>query len=150
MCGANPNFMPFQEPKFYQTRAYLPEDIRIQVVELLNQTLATSIDLKSQIRQATWNMRGINFYQFYLLFNEMSEQMEEQIAIISERISALASTPLVSIRIAAQYSQLLEFPLNAATPKETLKALIQRVSLHGKYLRVNIEQVTELEDVVTA
>ena len=150
MDGFNSSSIPLQEPKFYKTRAEIPEDNRIQLVELLNQSLADTIDLKSQILQAIWHVRGINFYQFYLLFGEMSDQLEAQSKLLIERISALASTPLVTIRIVAQYSQLSEFSFHATTTEEVLEALAQRVSLHGKFLRLGIIQATDLGDAATA
>ena len=146
----NSSAVPFQEPKFYGTRADIPDDIRIQVVELLNQTLANTIDLKSQILQAIWHVRGIHFYPFYLLFSQISEQLDEQISLLLERISALASTPLVTVRSAAQYSQLPEFQFNAATTEEVLQALAQCVSLYGKLVRLGIIQTTDLGDAATA
>ncbi|MEM9219512.1 MAG: DNA starvation/stationary phase protection protein Dps [Cyanobacteria bacterium P01_F01_bin.150] len=149
MHGANVNF-PFQEPRFYPTQCDIPEDIRIQIVEWLNQTLATSIDLNSQIQQATWTLRGIHFYPFYLLFNEMLIQNGYFIHTISKRISALASTPLVSVRIAGQYSQLPEFPFDQDTTEETLQSLAHRVALHSRWVRQAIEQMIELGDRATA
>ena len=149
MHGANVNF-PFQEPKFYSTQCGIPEDIRIQIVEWLNQTLATSIDLNSQIQQAAWTLRGMNFYPFYLLLNGMSIQNTHYIHIMAARISALASTPLVSIRIAGRLSQLPEFPFDERTTDETLQALAYRIALHSRWVRQSIEQMIELDDRVTA
>lgn len=150
MDGCNSSSVPFQEPNFYKTRADIPDDIRIQVVELLNQSLADTIDLKSQILQAIWHVRGMNFYQFYLLFGEISEQLEEQITLLVGRISALASTPLITVKIAAQCSQLSEFPFNAATAEEILQSLAECVSLHGKSVRLGIVQANDLGDAATA
>ena len=150
MDGCNFSSVPFQEPQFYKTRADIPDDVRIQVVELLNQSLADTIDLKSQILQAIWHVRGMNFYQFYLLFGEISEQLEEQTTLLVGRISALASTPLITVRIAAQCSQLSEFPFNAVTVEEILRSLAECVSLHGKSVRLGIVQANDLGDAVTA
>lgn len=149
MHERNDYIPPFQEPRFYKTKSDIPEDIRIQIVELLNRTLATTIDLRSQIKQAIWYMRGATFYQFYLLFNEIADQIEEQIDAISLRISSLASTPLVSTRIVAQSSQLPAYPFNIIPTDENLKALIDRVSLYGQSVRIAIEQATDLEDADT-
>lgn len=67
MNESNFTAIPFHEPRFYATSMDIPEDIRIQIVELLNQTLASTVDLNSQILQAIWHTRGMNFYQFYYL-----------------------------------------------------------------------------------
>lgn len=149
MHGTNVNF-PFQEPRFYPTQCDIPEDIRIQIVECLNQTLATSLDLNSQIQQAIWTLRGINFYPFYLLLNGMSVQNNHYIHILAARIRALASTPLVSVRMAGQYSQLPEFPFGENTTEKTLQLLAYRVALHGHWVRCAIAQMIELDDRVTA
>lgn len=142
--------IPFQEPKFHRTRAEIPDDIRIQIVELLNQSLADTINLKSQILQAIWHVRGIHFYQFYLLFEEIAEQLDEQIMLITDRISALASTPLLTVRIVARHSQLPELTFNNSDPAETLEALTQSLSVHGRSTRFAIEQTTDMDDAVTA
>lgn len=66
-----------------------------------------------------------------------------------ERISALASTPLATVQIAAQYSQLSEFPFNAVTVEDMLQALAQRVSLHSRFVRLVMVQVSDLGDAAT-
>ena len=150
MDGLNASSARFQEPKFYETKADIPDDIRIQIVELLNQSLADTMDLKSQILQAIWHVRGLHFYQFYLLFDQISQQLDEHIKLLVERISALASTPLITVRIVAQHSQLSEFPFQVSTVEEILQALAQRISFHGKFVRVGIVQATDLGDIATA
>ena len=150
MDESNSNAIPFQEPRFYDTGLDIPEDIRIQIVELLNQTLASTVDLNSQILQAIWHMRGMNFYQFYQLFSKISEQLQTQINLLTERIGALASTPLLTVRLAAQSSQLSEFPFKATTVEELLQALAKQTSSHGKFVRFGIVQVTDRGDLVTA
>jgi hypothetical protein len=45
----------------HPTRMDIPADIRRYVVELLNQTLACTVDLRSHVKQAGWNIRGPDF-----------------------------------------------------------------------------------------
>ncbi|NEQ55447.1 MAG: DNA starvation/stationary phase protection protein Dps, partial [Leptolyngbya sp. SIO3F4] len=101
------------------------------------------------IKQAIWYMRGETFYQFYRLFNEIAAQIEEKIDAIALRISALASTPLVSIRSVAQHSQLPAYSFEIVPRDENLKALIDRVSFYGRAVRLGIEQAADLEDADT-
>ena len=79
----------------------------------------------------------------------MSEQLEEQITLLIKRICALASTPLLTVRIASQYSQLSEFPFNATSAEAILQALAQQVSLYGKFVRLATAQATDLGDAAT-
>ena len=50
------------QQKLYGTRIDLAEDIRVKVIEILNQTLAATLDLKTQTKQAHWNVKGMDFY----------------------------------------------------------------------------------------
>ena len=53
--------------KLYATRIDLAENIRVKVVDTLNQTLAATLDLKTQVKQAHWNVKGMEFHQLHLL-----------------------------------------------------------------------------------
>lgn len=141
---------PYQAVRFYPTRHDLCEDIRVQIAELLNQTLATTIDLKTQVKQAHWNVKGMNFYQLHTLFDEMATQLEEYSDVIAERITALGSTALGTAHIAAHYSELPKYPLYAVTGPEHLQALSERMATYAKLVRTNIDQAADLEDADTA
>lgn len=73
----------------YSTRIDIPVEMRSQVNILLNQSLATAIDLKTQIKYAHWNVKGKDFYQLHLLFDEIASEVEEFIDLIAERIATL-------------------------------------------------------------
>ncbi|NEO28701.1 MAG: DNA starvation/stationary phase protection protein Dps, partial [Kamptonema sp. SIO4C4] len=47
---------------FYPTRIDLSAKIRSTVVETLSQSLASTLDLKTQVKQAHWNVKGMEFY----------------------------------------------------------------------------------------
>ena len=49
------------------TRIDLPPEIRLDVIALLNQTLACTVDLRSQIKQACWNVKGKDFALLHTL-----------------------------------------------------------------------------------
>jgi starvation-inducible DNA-binding protein len=66
--------------RFYTTRIDLTLEVRSQVVELLNQSLATTTDLKTQVKQAHWNVKGMNFYQLHELFDGIASDLEAYIA----------------------------------------------------------------------
>jgi len=85
----------------YSTRIDIPEMLRTQVIELLNQTLASTLDLKTQVKQAHWNVKGKDFYQLHELFDEIAAEVEEFIDLVAERITALGGYALGTARIAA-------------------------------------------------
>jgi starvation-inducible DNA-binding protein len=48
-----------EDPSTLQpVRHDIPPDIRLYVVQLLQQTLACTVDLRSQVKQASWNVMG--------------------------------------------------------------------------------------------
>jgi starvation-inducible DNA-binding protein len=136
--------------RFYSTRIDLPQAVRSQVVAILNQTLAASLDLKTQIKQAHWNVKGKDFFQLHELFDEMAGEMEEYVDMVAERVTALGSTALGTARIAAESSILPEYPLDAVEGSEHITALAERYAAYGKHLRDSIDQTDAAGDADTA
>ncbi|MEM7760727.1 MAG: DNA starvation/stationary phase protection protein Dps [Cyanobacteria bacterium P01_A01_bin.40] len=136
--------------KLYATRIDLAEDLRVQEIEILNQTLAATLDLKTQTKQAHWNVKGMDFYQLHELFDEMATELEEYVDMVAERVTALGGTALGTARIAASESILEEYPLDAITGAEHVGALADRFGVYAKHVRSAIEQTDELGDADTA
>lgn len=136
--------------KLYPTRIDLAEEIRVKVAGILNQTLAATLDLKTQTKQAHWNVKGMNFYQLHLLFDEMATELEEYTDMVAERVTALAATAMGTTRIAASESILPEYNLQAVTGAEHVTALAERYSAYAKHLRNAIDLTDELGDADTA
>ncbi|MEA5471398.1 DNA starvation/stationary phase protection protein Dps, partial [Spirulina sp. 06S082] len=114
------------QTEFYPTRIDLASDIRTQVVIILSQTLASSLDLKTQTKQAHWNVKGMDFIQLHELFDEMAGELEEFVDMVAERITALGAIAKGTARVAAKASILPEYPLDAVSGKEHLIALADR------------------------
>lgn len=134
----------------YPSRIDLSERIREEAIALLNLTLATTVDLKSQVKQAHWNVKGMRFYFLHQLFDEMATELEEYIDLVAERITALGGVPLGTARIASSYSILEEYPLEIVSGKDHLLALADRWAKYGHHLREAIAQIDELGDADTA
>ena len=136
--------------KLYPTRIDLPEDIRVKEVEILNQTLAATLDLKTQTKQAHWNVKGMDFYQLHELFDEMATELEEYVDLVAERVTALGGVALGTARIAAADSILPEYAIDAVTGAEHVTALADRFGIYAKHLREAISATEELSDADTA
>lgn len=136
--------------KLYTTRIDIPEDIRVKEVEILNQTLAATLDLKTQTKQAHWNVKGMDFYQLHELFDEMASELEEYVDMVAERVTALGGVALGTARIAAAESILPEYALDAVTGAEHVTALADRYGIYAKHLREAIDSTEELGDADTA
>ncbi|MGK7938283.1 MAG: DNA starvation/stationary phase protection protein Dps [Xenococcaceae cyanobacterium] len=136
--------------KLYSTRIDIAEEVRVKVIDILNQSLAATLDLKTQTKQAHWNVKGTDFYQLHELFDEMSGELEEYVDMVAERVTALGGTALGTARMAASESILPEYPLDAVSGIEHITALADRYAAYGKHVREAIDATDELGDADTA
>lgn len=123
---------------------------REKLVELLNQRLADASDLKSQAKQAHWNVKGMSFFQLHELFDGVAAAVEEHIDLIAERITTLGGTAYGTIRQAAQKSSLSEYPLEITDGTAHVDALSTSLADFGRLVRKNIDEAGELGDQDTA
>ncbi len=136
--------------KMFSTHNDLPHQTRETMVALLNQQLADTFDLYSQTKQAHWNVKGMNFMQLHLLFDQLAESLLEYVDMIAERVTALGGTALGTARMAAQNSTLPDFPTNLHSGKQYLEVLAQRFGNYGAMTRSAIDTATQHNDQDTA
>lgn len=134
----------------HKTKIDLPPDAREKLIAILNQRLADASDLKSQAKQAHWNVKGMNFIALHELFDQVSTQVETHIDDIAERITTLGGTALGTIRVAAQNSSLSEYPLEITDGTAHVDALSTALADFGKKVRADIDKTDELGDADTA
>ena len=127
----------------------ISEPTRSRVITLLNQSLATTVDLYTQLKQAHWNVKGTGFYQLHTLFDDIAEEVEAFVDLIAERLTALGGTALGTARIAAQQSLLQEYPLDVFTGPEHIKALVSRMALYAGHIRSAIDTCDGLGEPTT-
>ncbi|MBW4644693.1 MAG: DNA starvation/stationary phase protection protein Dps [Goleter apudmare HA4340-LM2] len=136
--------------RLYPTRIDIPAEARVQIVVLLNQTLAATLDLKTQAKQAHWNVKGTDFYQLHELFDELAGELEEFVDLVAERITALGGYALGTARAAASNSILPEYPFDILDGKEHVTALADRFAPYAKHIREAIAKTDDLGDADTA
>ena len=135
---------------FYPTRIDLAMEVRSQVVALLNKTLAATLDLKTQTKQAHWNVKGLDFFQLHELFDEMAGELEEYVDMVAERVTALGGTAMGTARIAVAESILPEYPLDAVDGVEHITALAERYAAYAAHVRKAIDTTDATGDADTA
>jgi starvation-inducible DNA-binding protein len=134
------------EPYLFPTKNSLPEDVRAQVVPLLNQRLAECIDLQTQCKQAHWNVKGPSFIGLHKLFDEITEAVEDYVDLIAERIVQLGGVAEGTARVAAGRSSLVDYPLTLRTGAEHVAALSDALAQFGRAVRMGIDEMDELDD----
>ena len=94
----------------FTTSIDIPAETRTKVNGILNQHLAVSFDLMSQVKQAHWNVKGSDFWQLHKLFDEVAARAAEWVDEFAERVTALGGYATGTVRMAATASTLPEFP----------------------------------------
>ena len=134
------------KPAFYPTRIDLALKTRQKIANRLNSTLAATTDLRTQTKQAHWNVKGKDFYQLHLLFDEMAGELEQYSDVVAERITALAGTAMGTVRTASSESIIPEYDFDAIGGMEHVAALADRYAIYAKHLRESIDQADEWGD----
>ena len=134
----------------FHTHIDIPADKRSAIVELLNQSLATTFDLMSQTKQAHWNVKGNDFYQLHLLFDAIAGEVSEFVDLIAERVTTLGGYATGTARMAAENSSLPEYPTDAVDGKDHVAALVERFAKFAAKIRAAIDETDELGDKTTA
>ena len=116
----------------------------------LNSRLADASDLKSQAKQAHWNVKGMSFIALHELFDQVATQAEEYTDTIAERVTILGGTALGTVRVAASNSTLSEYPLEITDGADHIDALSSALADFGKKVRANIDEADKLGDMDTA
>jgi starvation-inducible DNA-binding protein len=135
-----------QSTHLFSTKIDLPEKSRQALVKLLNQQLADTTDLYTQTKQAHWNVKGMNFYQLHLLFDDLAKEVFEFQDLIAERATALGGYATGTVKMAAASSTLPDYPREAVDGREHLEALIARYSTYAAATRKAIDAADELHD----
>lgn len=134
----------------HNTKNDLAKGKREKVIELLNSRLADAIDLKTQAKQAHWNVKGIHFFQLHELFDQVATAVEAHTDLIAERVTALGGTALGTARVASQKSSLSEYPLEIVDGTAHVDALSTAMADFGKRIRQNIDDASKFDDADTA
>jgi starvation-inducible DNA-binding protein len=139
-----------ETPKMYETENDIPLKRRIELNALMNQRLADAVDLQLQMKQAHWNVKGPNFIGLHKLFDEIDEAVETYVDLIAERIVQLGGIAEGTARVAAERSQLDEYPLDIADSSAHVEAVARALSTFGHNARTMIDEADDLDDADTS
>src|SRR5271168_2092407 len=134
----------------YPTKNSFPEKARVQMVAQLQEYLADATDLMLQAKQAHWNVKGPSFIALHELFDKISEDSEEYVDLIAERIAQFGGIAEGTVRAAAKRTSLTEYPLTISAGKDHVQALSRALAQYGERAREGIDAADELEDKDTA
>ena len=132
------------------THNLIVSSIRSEVAQVLKGTLASSIDLRYQAKEAHWNVRGREFREHHKLFDRLAETCDKYIDLFAERQAQLGFTVDGRIQDAVKNTQIEFYPLEIVNGMEHVGFLADRLSIYCDLLLKGFHRCEELEEPVTA
>lgn len=136
--------------ELHNTKIDLTRAKREKLVAILNQSLADAADLRSQAKQAHWNVKGPNFIALHELFDRVATEVDVHVDDLAERITTLGGVAMGTVRLAAANSSLAEYPHEITDGTAHVDALSSALADFGKKTRKNIDETDELGDKDTS
>lgn len=133
----------------YPSSVGVPQENRQAIIALLNARLADCADLRTQVKWAHWNLKGINFIALHELFDSVADHLEEQTDTIAERVAALGGVANGTAREVAAKSGLKEADLTASNATSMLKFVVHNVAHHANAMREAVQESDDLGDAIT-
>ncbi|MBX0330580.1 DNA starvation/stationary phase protection protein Dps [Oscillochloris sp. ZM17-4] len=134
----------------FTTHIDIAAPARDQLIALINQQLADTFDLLSQVKQAHWNVKGPQFIALHELFDDLAANLLDHVDTIAERAVILGGQALGTARMAAAASRLPEYPAEITDGMQHVANLVARYAKVGATTRQAITTATELNDADTA
>lgn len=141
---------PAEAPKMFETENDISIDRRTEINALLNQRLASAVDLQSQMKQAHWNVKGPSFIGLHELFDKIAEAVEGYVDQIAERIVQLGGVAEGTVRMAAARTRLVEYSPEISEGPAHVEGVARALSTFGEEARDTIDQADGLDDADTA
>jgi len=139
-----------EAPEMYETENDLSKESRVQLTALMNQRLASAVDLQMQMKQAHWNVKGPSFIGLHELFDKVAEAVEGYVDEIAERIVQLGGIAEGTVRMAAARTRLAEYSPEISEGLAHVEGVARALSTFGQEARGTINEADELDDAVTA
>lgn len=136
--------------ELHASKQDLREATRQQMIELINHQLADTSDLKTQLKHAHWNVKGMEFFALHELFDKLAAEIEAHTDTLAERATALAGAAYGTARHVAAGTRLPEYPEDAVDGADHLRALIAAYAAVAKSTRMAIDTAQEGGDADTA
>lgn len=128
----------------------LTDNARKTAINELNARLADALALGMAIKQAHWNVKGINFIAVHELLDTVYANNQEHVDIMAERVQILDGTAVGTAEEVAKASTLAPYPTNLVKSADHIKAICERMRDHGAKLRAAIDSTDEAGDANTA
>ena len=123
----------------------LDKEKTVGLVKELNTLLANFQVYYQNVRGLHWNIKGKNFFELHVKFEEFYTDAQEKVDMIAERILTLHGTPLHTF---SDYAKLASVPVgkSISNDEEAVKLVIASLSELLKIERAILELSDEADD----
>lgn len=127
-----------------------PKENADPVAAMLNRTLASALDLKLQVKQAHWNVRGSNFVGLHELFDKVASDVDGYADEIAERVVQLGVEAHGRLQDVGSHSSLPAYPQGIHEGIDHIKAVEAGLQKLSAQVKRGIAECEERDDAVTA
>ena len=136
--------------KTHKTKNDLPSNTKATVIGLLNEALASVVDLALITKQAHWNLKGPQFIAVHELLDNFRKLLDKHSDTIAERAVQLGGTALGTTQSVAATSKLKAYPTDIYKIHDHLAELIERYGDVANLVRKSIDEADDAGDANTA
>ena len=133
------NFVPF-----------LSENARTEMIGVLNDRLADTIDLSHAVKQAHWNLKGTGFIGVHELLDDVTAHLREGSDMMAERVAMMGGLAQGTSKTVAEKSSLEPYPTELVSVEDHVQALVSRFNDYTVKLRQAMEAADEAGEEDTA
>jgi starvation-inducible DNA-binding protein len=120
------------------------------VIDILNARLADAIDLSLIVKQAHWNLKGIQFIAVHEMLDLFRTAIDEHVDIIAERVAQLDGIALGTSQVVASGTKLAPYPTEIRKVPDHLAALAERFAALANQVREDIDATDDSGDADAA
>ena len=139
-----------QGAHLHRTNNDTKNNAKAVAIELLQARLQTGIDLALIVKQAHWNLKGLQFIAIHKMLDKFRDEQDELNDTMAERIVQLGGTAKGTTQTVAAGTQLPPYPTDIYAITDHLKALIDHFAIHANAIRQSIDDADEAGDPDTA
>ena len=118
-----------------------------ETTELLQQNLATLIDLALLLKQAHWNVIGVHFRAVHLQLDEIVDTVHEASDATAERMSTLGVSPDGRSTTVSQTTSLENYPEGFQKDNQTISLVADALKATIDKLRDAITRLDDLDPI---
>lgn len=133
----------------FPTRIDLDDQTRAKLVKGLNTAMASTADLRTQVKQAHWNLKGAQFIARHELFDDLADHLTEWTDNLAERATTLGGYAEGTARMVAENTVLPEYDLDAVDGRSHVQALADQYGRYCAHVRKLIAASGDMGDSIT-